>query len=223
MAPAVRNRVIFKAFAEIGLDSDISHVHIKDAEKLILDGVTPQQIDFPKGYVIRVSYDNISCGKDESLLEKGSQPKVKTQVMDKSEFDDIIRNNRQSEDCLPRENQPEVPLQKNRSAAFDLDLMEAEFGRKGLEDLVKIRQREPGDYIKLPGMKGRKKIQDLFVDMKVPKHVRNSIYLVALGHEVLWIPRVKEAYEFKGRYSGNFKVTEDTKNVLTVEIDGILW
>lgn len=212
MNPAVRNRVIFKAFANIGLDSDISHVHITEAEKLILDGVTPQQIDFPKGYVIRVSYDNISCGKDESLLTEGSEPELKVKVIDKSEFDDLTSNGK-SKECLPR----------NKSAAFDLDLMEAEFGRKGLGDLVRIRRREPGDYIKLPGMKGRKKIQDLFVDMKVPKHVRNSIYLVALGHEVLWIPRVETIYQFKGRYSGNFKITEDTKNVLTVEINGVLW
>lgn len=221
MKPAVRNRVIFKAFGEIGLESDISHIHIKDAEKLILEGVTPQQIDFPKGYVIRVSYENISFGKDQSLVEEDKEPELVVRVMDKSEFNDLMKNAKefgslddcQSKKCLPR----------NKSAAFDLDMLEAEFGRKGLEDLVRLRRREPGDYIKLPGMKGRKKIQDLFVDMKVPKHVRNNIYFVALGHEVLWIPRVETIYQFRGRYSGNFKVTEDTKNVLTVEINGVLW
>ena len=223
----VRNRVIFKAFGEIGLDSDISHTHILDAEKLILEGVTPQQIDFPKGYVIRVSYDNISFGKDWSLVLKDQEPELKVRVINKSEFDDLNCHNKVSKDNEfggTADNRPlENCLPRNKSAAFDLDLMEAEFGRKGLEDLVRIRRREPGDYIKLPGMKGRKKIQDLFVDMKVPKYVRNQIYLVALGHEVLWIPRVESLYQFKGRYSGNYKVREDTKNVLTVEIDGVLW
>ena len=71
--------------------------------------------------------------------------------------------------------------------------------------------------------KGRKKIHDLFIDMKVPKELRDQIYLVAIGHEVLWIPKVKGQYEFIGRYSGSFKVSKETKKVMTVEINGTLW
>ena len=200
--PAIRNRVIFHTFGKIGLVTDISHIHIKEAEKLILEGVTPQQTDFPKGYVLRVSYDNISCSKDQSLVyddDKNAKATIRVGVLDKNDYE-----------------------RKANVAAFDLDLMEDEFGRRGIENLVCLRQREQGDYIRLPGLKGRKKIQDLFVDMKVPVYYRDGIFMVAIGHEVLWVPSFPGTEHKKGRFSGNYKVTETTKRILTVEIRGTL-
>lgn len=202
LKPALRKRVILHAFSIIGLTTDISHVHMQEAEKLILEGITPQQTDFPKGYVLRVSYNNICCCKENVFenSDKIDKPGIRVCVLDKNDYE-----------------------KKADIAAFDLDLMEAEFGRRGIEDLIRIGQREPGDYIRLPGINGRKKIQDLLVDMKVPVYLRDGVFMVAIGHEVLWIPKFPGTEQKKGRFSGSYKVSESTKRVLTVELTGALW
>ena len=75
------------------------------------------------------------------------------------------------------------------------------------------RTRQAGYYIALSA--GTKTIQDLFVDMKVPKNLRDSIYMAAIGNEILWIP----GGVIRDRYSDNFKVTEGTRRVLILEMD----
>ena len=73
--------------------------------------------------------------------------------------------------------------------------------------------REKGDFIAISGGK-HKKIQDLFVDLKVPKDRRDSAELLKIGSQVLWVPPV----EGKGRYSANFKLSAATKKVICIEI-----
>lgn len=61
---------------------------------------------------------------------------------------------------------------------FDWELLKQ---RRGLV----FRFRHPGDRIRLRGMTGRKKLQDFFVDRKIPRHLRDEILLLADGEEIL--------------------------------------
>lgn len=72
-----------------------------------------------------------------------------------------------------------------------------------------IRPRRDGDYIVPLGMKGKKKIKDLFIDSKVPREIRNRIPLIASGSEIIWVVGY--------RISENYKVDKNTKNVLRIE------
>ena len=54
--------------------------------------------------------------------------------------------------------------------------------------LVQIRKRQPGDRIKPLGHKGTQKVQDVFVNQKVPAHLRDTIPLLICANEVIWIP-----------------------------------
>jgi tRNA(Ile)-lysidine synthase len=65
-----------------------------------------------------------------------------------------------------------------------------ESDRPGLE----VRGRRPGDH--LAGR--RKKVQDLFVDAKVPKSERDSWPVVVHGEEVVAVPGVAEAPGWEG-------------------------
>jgi tRNA(Ile)-lysidine synthase len=49
-----------------------------------------------------------------------------------------------------------------------------------------VRRRRPGDWMRLRG--GRKKLQDLFVDLKAPRRERDTVPVIAAGAEVLWTP-----------------------------------
>jgi tRNA(Ile)-lysidine synthase len=52
-----------------------------------------------------------------------------------------------------------------------------------------VRPWKPGDRVRLPDGWGRKKVQDIFVDRKVPKAERHEIPLVvAENGRILWVP-----------------------------------
>ena len=61
---------------------------------------------------------------------------------------------------------------------------------------LQVRARHPGDRIAPTGMKGSKKIQDLFVDEKVPEEMRNLIPLLICDGEVVWVPGYRVARRF---------------------------
>ena len=52
---------------------------------------------------------------------------------------------------------------------------------------VLVRARQPGDRFQPAGMTGRKKLQDLFVDSKVPRHWRDRIPLLECAGEIAWV------------------------------------
>ena len=139
---------------------------------------------------------------------------------------DTVELYMQAEDAAPKPRPPDLKarifniednVSKSNMAVFDLDLFLEEYAY--LVDqlsMIVARSREPGDFIVLPGVGGRKRIQDFMVDLKVPKDLRDGIYIVAIGNEILWIPKgITNA-----RYTQNYKVTGETKKVLTLELDG---
>lgn len=51
-----------------------------------------------------------------------------------------------------------------------------------------VRGRRPGDRIQPRGMQGHKKLQDYYVDEKIPRRERDAAPVIACGAEVLWTP-----------------------------------
>jgi tRNA(Ile)-lysidine synthase len=97
-------------------------------------------------------------------------------------------------------------------AMFDLDALPA-----GAEFV--LRTRAPGDTIKPLGLGGRKKLQDVLVDAKIPREVRDHLPVVALsvpGAEVLWVPGPG------GRRSAIAPVTQHTRRTLSIEFQPAL-
>ncbi len=65
---------------------------------------------------------------------------------------------------------------------------QAVFDGEHLEEGVTVRSFRAGDRILLWGGGGRKKVQDVFVDGKVPVALRRSWPLVVAEGEVVWVP-----------------------------------
>ena len=61
---------------------------------------------------------------------------------------------------------------------------------------LRVRSRLPGDRISPTGLSGSKKIQDLFVDGKVPEYLRDHVPLFVCGDEVVWVPGYRVARSF---------------------------
>jgi len=75
---------------------------------------------------------------------------------------------------------------------------------------ITLRYRKDGDKFTPLGMTGNKKINDLFIDLKIPKAKRNEIPLICFGNDIGWVVGY--------RVSEKFKVLKDTKNILQIRI-----
>ena len=108
-----------------------------------------------------------------------------------------------------------APLEEYQpgTAVFDWDKICAVHGR---EAQVCLRRRQAGDYIRL--RQGRKKLQDFFVDQKVPRELRDQVPLAAVGSEILWVISCSGRFLKKDRYNEKYKLDETTKKALLLEI-----
>jgi tRNA(Ile)-lysidine synthase len=70
-----------------------------------------------------------------------------------------------------------------------------------LEEPLMLRGWRPGDRFRPLGMPGHKKLQDFFVDAKVPRVERDRIPLLLAGQRIAWVvgQRVAEDFRFRGR------------------------
>ncbi|WP_242855625.1 tRNA lysidine(34) synthetase TilS [Ruminiclostridium josui] len=73
---------------------------------------------------------------------------------------------------------------------------------------ILLRNRRDGDIFKPLKSNGTKKLKEYFIDNKVPREIRDIIPLIALGKEIVWI--------VGNKISDNYKVTDNTKNVLKI-------
>ncbi|CAM2861335.1 tRNA lysidine(34) synthetase TilS [Hathewaya histolytica] len=76
---------------------------------------------------------------------------------------------------------------------------------------ITLRYRREGDLFNPLGMQGNKKLKKAFIDMKIPKEIRDIIPLLCFNDEIAWI--------IGYRVSEKFKVTNKTQNVLKINIE----
>lgn len=161
-------------------------------------------------------------------------------VLAENVYGDIILKicNNTSEDC--KEDMfyqfkiKDLPLdQLQKGVYFSLEEINSKFHLKLLKDVSKkdlkgdistkyfdydkikgdmiIRNRKEGDRFFPYGMKGSKKLKDIFIDLKVPREKRDYIPLLCFGDDICWI--------IGYRSSEIFKVGTDTKNILKIRFE----
>jgi tRNA(Ile)-lysidine synthase len=75
---------------------------------------------------------------------------------------------------------------------------------------LKVRARKRGDYFYPSGFGKRKKLQDFFVDSKIPRDERDSIPILISGEDVIWVVGY--------RMDERFRAKEVTKKFLVVSL-----
>ena len=195
LQPAVAKRVLRKALAEIGLTEDVTSAHYE--AMMYLAGVSGPsgRTDLPGGYGFEMEYGDLilkapAAGTSGASMPGGAEgmPRMDISAVTREEYEELK--------ALPKE------------AGTVRIFFDAEGFAEG--ETPELRTRRPGDYIRLKG--GTRKLQDLLVDMKVPRRKRDSLPLIAAGSEVLF------AGAEKPRYSAARSVTETTKKVLYIEL-----
>lgn len=92
-------------------------------------------------------------------------------------------------------------LEKTYTKWFDYDI---------IKYTLRIRTRQPGDYLVVDKDGSRQKLKSYFINEKIPKEERDRVLLLADGSHILWV--------IGHRMSMAGQVTEHTKKVLEVQI-----
>ena len=98
-----------------------------------------------------------------------------------------------------REAFPQIPYTK----WFDYDI---------IKNTVKIRHRQPGDYITIDASGRTQKLKQYFINEKIPREERERIWLAADGSHIMWI--------IGYRQNQIYQITDKTKRILEMEFDG---
>ncbi|MGI9554168.1 MAG: tRNA lysidine(34) synthetase TilS [Thermodesulfobacteriota bacterium] len=84
------------------------------------------------------------------------------------------------------------------------------FSPKRVRFPVVIRSYKPGDRFRPLGLKGFKKVKDLFIDEKIPKFLRRSIPVFESADGIIWVGGV--------RNDDRFKVSRNESSYLRIKI-----
>lgn len=196
--PSVNSRIVGMIFELLRIDDSVTYETVSAVTDLIYSDHPSAGIDLPYGIRARRVYDKIVFSAEEDVVMPDESLAIYPRVL-------------MAKDFVPDD---DVPY-----AAFDFDAFDKEYpGRIGD---IELRTRRRGDY--LPMRHGKKKIQDLLVDSKVKKSARDSILMVCIDSEVLWVLPSKYfaggREKLKGRFSPKFHITEKTKRILLIELD----
>jgi tRNA(Ile)-lysidine synthase len=170
----------------------IGFVHIEDIIALIKKGKSGDGIDLPKGIRVIREYSllKMTTEKPLSLSEYEVQPPCKIDI---KEADIVLKASFEDKSV------------ENGDSRFSV-LLDAD----NMIFPLKVRARTPGDYFFPLGFGKRKKIQDFFVDEKIPRDMRDRTPIVVSGNDIIWIARY--------RADERFKVTDRTKRCLRLII-----
>lgn len=207
--PAVSRRVLSIALKKLGLKEDMAFSHFRKALDIISSGSPSAEAEFPHGYFVRNVYGDVAVGRKREESSSGFRLR-----MHMASADDLNAAGEESSERSGRH---------TRRVLFDYDALKTEFG-DGVMNLIKVRPRESGDTIKTKA--GTKKIQDLFVDLKIPRDMREDIPVIAVGSSVLAIvfpekvlratAGVKKIY---GSVFALSKAGTEGKSVLAAEVE----
>ncbi len=80
-------------------------------------------------------------------------------------------------------------------------------------DYIILRNRLNGDRIRLPG--GTKKIKDLFIDLKIARHMRDMVPVLTIGPDTTAV-MTGLAGDFHHRVASDYMVTEQSQKILAI-------
>lgn len=105
----------------------------------------------------------------------------------------------------------EIPLKTDSTEPRVL--AEVRLDADSLRMPIFIRPRQPGDRMRPVGLGGTKKVQDLFVDERVPRAVRDRVPLLLDQGGIVWIPGL--------RIDERAATTAHTRNILHLRLESL--
>ncbi len=193
---ALKRRIIRLAIKNLigdlyGYDFD----HIESVIGLMDNLITGSVINLPGNICAEKSYDTLIIRYQEKRVYKDFEYKIDFPgIFEIPELGLIVRTELSYE--------PKIYKVKSK--------LQESFDYEKITNELYIRNRRHGDKFFPLGMKGCKKLQDFFVDEKVPKSQRDNIPILTCGNDIVWV--------IGYRIDERFKITEQTKVQLDVSV-----
>lgn len=197
--PALSARVFLMAINALkGSSKEIYSAHVDSFLNLIRSSEPAASVDLPGGLKLRRDYEQV-------IVELDAEQK------DASGYEVLLNvpgvtglgETGESFKAEVLENAPDPKEASELAAFFDLDVVEE------MDGLCVVRTFRAGDRMTPMGLKGHKKIQDIFVDDKVAKLTRAGVPILVCAGELLWVAGLRQ--------SETAKLTSGTRRTLKVE------
>ncbi|MBW2349298.1 MAG: tRNA lysidine(34) synthetase TilS [Deltaproteobacteria bacterium] len=196
---ALRATVIRRAVRRVQGDLRAVGLNHVEAVAALAGGARPQAtLDLPRGLVVRRSYGDLFFSRPET---RRGEPGFEYPIPEPGSYDldppgvRIIVEERSG--GIPRTLEA-----SSRVAYLDAD-------RLGYP--LTVRSFRPGDRFRPLGMKGTKKVKDLFVDLKMPAEKRRKTPLLTHGDRIVWVCGV--------RIDERYKLTDETRRVVKITME----
>ncbi len=197
LPPAFRRRLLIRAADLAGVaSSGLSRVQIDETIAFLIAAQTGRTMELPPGLKIGREYDRFVIS-NQRRTDDFSRPITIPGVTEISELRMEIET--MIADRLPDEHED---INYVWQALFDYDK---------IGPVLTLRSRHRGDWFCPTGMGGKsKKLQDYFVDEKVPRRKRDLVPLLCSGENVLWVVGM--------RTDERFLANAETKKVLAARM-----
>lgn len=168
---AIQRKLILKAYESIKGDrKDISFTNVESIRKIILQNSGEFYIN---NFLLYMAYGYLY------LIFKDEKKQEEFIIREKGKYnfrDFIIK----------------VDIVENKN--IKVQRKEAIFPKEFLDEGIVVRSRKPGDKIKLKNF--TKKVKDIFIDSKVPKHLRDEIPILQYKDDIIWITGLKRTHNY---------------------------
>jgi tRNA(Ile)-lysidine synthase len=191
MDKVILRRVLRRAIEQTKGLRGMGFQHIEDVMEIVRKGKPGDRLFLPKGLRVIKNY---------ATLVMTSENPLRMETVTLNVPGEAVMRDIKAVLTASLEDRVESHGDGKTVAVFDADRTGTTFS---------VRPRGKGDFFYPLGFGKRKKLQDFFVDMKVPRDERDAIPLVVSGDDIVWIAG------FRG--DERFKVTEGTKRFLRLE------
>ncbi len=192
-----------------GSKKDIGEIHVEELTRLFYSN-TGKMCNLPYGLLATVGYDQVVISKymgNEDHKEDGIIGEKTSREM--ISLDDILSQSVTlsegltiSAKILDFDGDCEKIPEKTYTKWFDYDR---------INGTVFLRKRRIGDYLIINQQGNQKKLKEYFIHEKIPRQLREQIWLLAEDAHIIWA--------IGHRISEGYKVTSKTKRILEVQVE----
>jgi tRNA(Ile)-lysidine synthase len=192
MDTVILRRVLRRAIEETDSLRGISYTHVEDIISLVRSGASGNRLYLPRGIRVTRGYALlvITSERPGRIAEYELCPPSEVAVKDTGT---VIRASLEDVGGDPGDGRSSVILD---AAAMKFPL--------------RIRPRSAGDFFFPMGFGRRKKLQDFFVDAKVPRDERDMVPIVLSGDDIVWVAGY--------RADDRFRIQRGTEKFLRLDI-----
>lgn len=195
-AKGLRMRLYRRAIAKVrGNLERIDYRHLEDIDRLVFAGRPQAALDLPNGIQVARGYDKL-------LFAVGGSGELPVSYEFPVEGPGVYP--------LPKGGQLIVKLADSPTEWPNVPITRAYIDMDAAPFPWLVRPFRAGDRFVPLGLTGRKKVKELFIDLKLPSDARRQIPLLFCGERLLWVGGIRRAED--GRLTGS------TRNVAMVEI-----